>query len=481
MLNRLFASNKASKDDPPPYGLQTRSSKWFILVTVAWAIFTDIFLYGVIVPVLPFALESRAGVEVDNVQHWVAIMLAVYAAGLLVFSPIWGWFADNTKSRGMPFTLGLLALMAATALLCVGNSIGIIVAGRLLQGISAALVWSVGLAIVADTVGSKNVGEAMGWITLAMGAAIFVGPMLGGIAFAKGGYYAVFGMCFGLLGLDTALRLIMIENSVARLYRSDEEQEEDSDRSKEKTVNAGTERQPDAEEPAQKTFSTRQPTVLVLLRTPRLIAALWACLVVATLLTSFDSVLPLYVSRTFHWDSLGAGLIFLSVCVPTFLEPVIGWLSDRYGTRWLAAGGFLGAMPFYVLLRFVTYNSLEQKVLLCALLTLIGVTVSLVMAPMMAEITRIVEAVEQERPGIFGDSGAYAQGYALFNVAWAGGTLVGPIWGGYVVGEAGWGTMGWSLGLLSAVTAVPTVSYSLLIASIVVLTAVVCVCRRRDI
>ena len=34
--------------------------------------------------------------------------------------------------------------------------------GRLLQGISAAVVWSVGLALLVDTVGTEGVGKSMG-------------------------------------------------------------------------------------------------------------------------------------------------------------------------------------------------------------------------------------------------------------------------------------------------------------------------------
>lgn len=36
-----------------------------------------------------------------------------------------------------------------------------------------------------------------------------------------------------------------------------------------------------------------------------------------------------------------------------------------------------------------------------------------------------------------------------------GGCLVGPVWGGLITSHAGWGTMTWTLGLLSATTCVP--------------------------
>lgn len=55
------------------------------------------------------------------------------------------------------------------------------------------------------------------------------------------------------------------------------------------------------------------------------------------------------------------------------------------------------------------------------------------------------------RISITGGRGAYATAYGLFNTAFAGGMLIGPIWGGFVSLRAGWGTMCWSLAVLSLV------------------------------
>lgn len=75
----------------PPLFLEFRSSRTFIIVTVSTAIFTDIFVYGIIVPLLPFALKSRAGIASDVTQKWISIFLAVYGAGLLIAAPVCGW------------------------------------------------------------------------------------------------------------------------------------------------------------------------------------------------------------------------------------------------------------------------------------------------------------------------------------------------------------------------------------------------------
>jgi MFS family permease len=51
--------------------------------------------------------------------------------------------------------------------------------------------------------------------------------------------------------------------------------------------------------------------------------------------------------------------------------------------------------------------------------------------------------------------GAYGQAYGLFNIAYSGGVLVGPLWGGYVTQRAGWNVMVGSLAGLVSVSAIP--------------------------
>ncbi|KAF2812895.1 MFS general substrate transporter [Mytilinidion resinicola] len=496
----------------PPMFLKIRSSEPFIICTITLAIFTDMFLYSSIVPVIPFALQSRVGIGLDNVQSWVSILIAVYGGALLAFCPICGWLADQSSSRRLPLLLGLLALLGATVMLNVGSSVSVLVVARVLQGASAAVVWVVGLALLADTVPYRSISQAMGWVGLGMSLGLLVGPLLGGVVFARAGYNAVFGMSYAIIGLDIILRLALIEKKVAVRWDPDVEDvtghtgtaslrqgvhEEERDpgssidfekasspsasspfRDSEKNIEKGTEKkastaslQPPS--PMTTTFlppppiaspkrplRERLPPLFSLLYSRRLLAALWGAFVQSTLMTAFDSVLALQAAKIFHFNSTGAGLLFLPIVLPTFFAPLIGYLCDRYHPRYPATLGFLLACPPYVCLRYIDHNTLGDKVLFCALLACIGVSLALTFPPFMAEITLVVEAKEraqlaQGKPG-FGTQGAYAQAYGLFNMAFAAGCLVGPVWAGFVREGPGWATMGWSLGLLSAVTAVPT-------------------------
>lgn len=47
---------------------------------------------------------------------------------------------------------------------CVARNYPLLFVGRLLQGGSSGVVWTVGLALLVDTVGSGQVGNAMGTV-----------------------------------------------------------------------------------------------------------------------------------------------------------------------------------------------------------------------------------------------------------------------------------------------------------------------------
>ena len=97
----------------------------------------------------------------------------------------------------------------------------------------------------------------------------------------------------------------------------------------------------------------------------------------------------------------------------------------------------------------VTHASLEQEVLLCALLASIGLSITFIITPGFTEIANTVDEKERQHPGIFGKKGATAQVYGLFNSAFA----------GLIKEHAGWGAMGWSLGGLCAATSVPVLLF----------------------
>lgn len=112
--------------------------------------------------------------------------------------------------------VGLAILLAASVFLCFSVTIGMMMVGRIAQGLSGALIWSVGLAMIIDSVDRDKIGEAMGWVGSSVSLALLVGPFLGGVIYGRLGYYAVFVVCFAILGVDIAMRVAIIEVKTAK-------------------------------------------------------------------------------------------------------------------------------------------------------------------------------------------------------------------------------------------------------------------------
>ena len=70
-------------------------------------------------------------------------------------------------------------------MLCVGSHITILIIARFLQGLSAAVVWTVGLAFLVDSVGKDEVGECMGVVAVGFSLGVFLGPLLGGVVYER--------------------------------------------------------------------------------------------------------------------------------------------------------------------------------------------------------------------------------------------------------------------------------------------------------
>jgi MFS family permease len=190
-------------------------------------------------------------------------------------------------------------------MLHLGRHFSLFIVGRILQGVSSAVVWIVGLALIADTVRTDDIGHAMGYVFLAMSLGLLLGPLLGGIVYEKLGYNAVFIMAYILIAIDILLRLVAIEKKAAHQWLHTGT---DTTRDVELTESAEAERPIESMvEQNMNSGTKRVPSFMVLLHSASFLASLWGSVVLAILMTSFDAVLPLYVKETFNWTSLGAG------------------------------------------------------------------------------------------------------------------------------------------------------------------------------
>ncbi|KAI0129025.1 major facilitator superfamily domain-containing protein [Xylariales sp. AK1849] len=459
-------------NDKPPRGLRWRSNTFFIIATVALGLFTDLFLYGLVVPILPFMLRDRFSIPEDEIQSYVSLLLAVYAGVQLFFSVPIGWLADRTKSRQAPFLSGLAALLAGTVLLAFGQSIATLVVARCLQGLSAAVVWTIGLAMVLDTVGTENLGKTMGSIFSIISVGDLLAPVLGGVLYDKTGYGGVFGLATAILALDFIMRLLMVEKKTAAKHDTSLVDGATNPREHD-TRNDGDQETPEATEedallPSRKEDPykirhkpgklLRSVPIIYCFRNPRLLTALFLSFFQATLLGVFDATVPTEAQDLFGFNSLKAGLLFIALNVPyLILGPVAGWTVDKFGTKPAAVLGFAYLVPALVLLRLPAEGLLSGEkniILYCAMLALNGIGLATIGSPSFVEASEVVQKYDKANPEFFGANGPYAQLYGFSSMFFCAGLTMGPIVSGSLKDAIGYGNMNIVLAVIAGIAAI---------------------------
>jgi MFS family permease len=231
----------------------------------------------------------------------------------------------------------------------------------------------------------EEVGKWLGATLSCNNIGMVLSPLFGGVIYHAAGKYAVFGTMMALLVVDAILRLLMIakpmrvrEDCVDSLKSTESSTLSSHDIAKEDVL-VGTEKSltPSRYLGNQPMVTTAIPTtrvtgILRLIRSPRLLAALYGIFLNECTNASLMAVVPLFVKDFFGWSTLGAGLIFLTIAIPSIGGFLAGALSDRFGPKRVALSGLLIAGPIIILLRLVWHKSTQQIVLFCALLTLIG-------------------------------------------------------------------------------------------------------------
>ena len=440
-------------------------------------LFTDLFLYGLVVPILPYILTDRVHLPQSQVQSHVSGLLAAYAGASVLLSPVAGYIADRTSSRQLPFLTGLSALIAATALFFTGTSNAVLTVARVAQGASSAFVWTVGLSLCLDTVGVKNLGKTIGSIFSFISVGELFAPVVGGVLYDKAGIGAVAAVAVSILAVDFFMRLLVIEKKVAARYAasppSRETDESESTSDSDTDADAATDAPlhdestpligatpPDdpylIPSPSKQPALIRRMPILYCLRSPSLLTALLVALIQALLLAAFDATIPTHAAALYRFDSLRAGALFAPLGLANLLlGPLAGWAVDRYGTKPVGALGYAYLVPALALLRIPTAAPYPQQAILYgALLALSGCGLAVIGAPSIVEAGAVVERFHRRNPEFFGSEGPYAQLYGINSMVFSLGLAIGPVLAGGLTDRIGYGDMSAVLAGISGVTAV---------------------------
>ncbi|SPQ19183.1 446239ec-858d-443f-831f-ec1cc5195287 [Thermothielavioides terrestris] len=416
----------------------------FLVAVAKLAAFTDVFLTGLIIPLLPTILESRAHVPQHQAQIWTSVLVAAHGGAVAVVSPFMPLLTRRGPSGYAVLLAGLAGAAAAFALLQLSHDLGLLIFARALQGLSAAAITGASSAILASATSSRPSSCGLASLTPAFlqSVAMTTAPALAGTLHDYYDADAVFYCAYTCIALSGVLGLVAVTATPASHLRASNEPEPRSR----------------SEIPAERSGQQDPATAVVgaVALSPGLLVGLYGYLVLALLTSALQGVLPLFVERRFNWSVLATGYTFVPLSAPAALiGPLAGALAVRVpkSTRFLTTVGFLACLPAFLHLGQLGKNTKLRQHPFFLTLGGLSLATGLCGDPLAKEITSVLASSAND------SWSATALATSLPSLAHAWGSLVGPLLAGAVSWLWGWQTMNTTLAAISAATGVASLLF----------------------
>jgi EmrB/QacA subfamily drug resistance transporter len=161
---------------PTPVDREERANKWVVLALSATATFMTTLDSSIVNIGLP-SIARTFGVPLAGQIEWAVIgYLVVIAAVLLTM----GRLADM-RGRKPLFLAGVAVFTLGSALCGAAPSLGALIAARCFQGLGAAAILSVNVAMITRAFPATERGRALGTNMILLALGVSVGPTAGGI------------------------------------------------------------------------------------------------------------------------------------------------------------------------------------------------------------------------------------------------------------------------------------------------------------
>jgi DHA1 family solute carrier family 18 vesicular amine transporter 1/2 len=330
-----------------------------IVAAIALPLFLDYLLYGLL-----FTLHSPA---LDGEGH-LALLYGVYAASVLLVTPLFGYLGDRFGS-GLTMICGAGLAICAVSLFGLAPSFLFLVLAKACQGAASAALWTSGLALIAANYVEKRV-VMLGYAFAAGTFGSVIGPIAGGLFYQAGTYK----LPFLLIGFALAAAAGLIAWVVPVAPRQ------------------------------------HQPVNLRALILSKSITVPAATIALAAL--SFGIIEPLLPVRLMRHglSSIAIGTIFtVSTIVYGLSAPLVGRVSERLPIQEVIVLGTIGMaviLPFLALFRTAIPAGIT--------LSLVNVAFAFMLNPASAELGDAVD-----RSGL----SCYSAVYAVYNIFYSIGML----------------------------------------------------------
>jgi EmrB/QacA subfamily drug resistance transporter len=337
-------------------GLVTEENKkWWTLGAVSFGLFM-IMLDNTVVNVALPSIQRDLHMQLSELE-WIVSGYALTFAALML---IGGKLAD-AYGRRLIFVLGIAIFTLASLACGLASSGDALIGARVAQGVGAAMMNPATLSIIAVTFPPRQRGTAIGLWAGVSALALALGPLVGGLLTEHAGWNWIFfiNIPVGVLAIAASFLLI------------DESRDETHERLdipgllssgiglfaltygliEANNYGWGSARIVGAFVVAAVALVVfvllerhrRAPMLdLTLFRNRTYVGANLAMLLVALAMFGVFFFVSLYMQNVLGYSAVQAGAAFLPMTVLIIvIAPLSGRLSDRWGSRWLMAGGMV--------------------------------------------------------------------------------------------------------------------------------------------
>lgn len=357
-----------------------RTSKWGVLAVSSLAVFTDMVVYGAVMPILEKILKVY-GKDTDDARSLISI---TYALGLFIFTPIFGIMSDRYRNRRVPMILGQAGLAASTLMFVFSPNYTWVLLARFLQGAAGAATWVVGLAMLTDVFAGPNLSFYMSFVFSCHTVGFFSGPLLSGFLYDSFGMRAPFYTCAALAIIDLLGRLWIKEPP-----------------------------RPQSQNKTPHIRKSKGLSIPRLLQCPEIVLVNVVIMLKAASYSSIEVFMSKHLERFFAFTPSDISLTFLAFILPNIIMAnVVSYVSKRVLRHKIMT---LGMLLHLLVMPLVTSETSIPVIIVGGVL--FGATISLIGTPVMPELAGIVES--------FGGA-SYARVYAILNMCYSLGMMFGP-------------------------------------------------------
>lgn len=193
------------EDTRPRSEQQERANKWAVMVIIAIGVFMATLDSSIVNISLP-TIARYFGVPLSGAVEWVIIAYLVVTAGVLLTA---GRLSDMIGRKPI-WVSGLTIFTVGSAFCGFAPSLELLIAARALQGLGGALIMAIAPAMLTGAFPSNERGRALGINAVVVALGVSTGPTLGGIITSNLSWRWIFfvNLPIGIIGFILTMRIL---------------------------------------------------------------------------------------------------------------------------------------------------------------------------------------------------------------------------------------------------------------------------------